>query len=318
MEILDGNTAPIGFGGKGTSLAWLQQNGYRCPDFDLLDAGNWLAMVGSEDLTRAWRTVRHGEDQFAFSLACHELRRAVAESSFPEVIEEWLRSEPFARLGGVVAVRSSALSEDGASISSAGQYESVLGVTNEEQLRQAVREVLGSYFGERAVLYRRARGIEDSTRLAMGVVVQSLVDAEVCGIAFSCHPVTRRPGATIEASWGLGPPLVTGETDPDHFEFDEGGAVSVSIGRKQAELRFDAVAGGVQSGRRPESDQPCISTETASEIAATVAEMERRYECPVDVEWAIPSGRPGEVVYLQIRPVTEAGPPVPVKQLSTY
>ncbi len=318
MELLDQEQSQLGFGGKGTSLTWLRRNGYRCPDFDLFDAGNWTTLMQDLRLDRVWATIRHGEDQFAFSLACHRLREAVLAAALPPAIEGWLTTGPIARLGGALAVRSSALSEDGSSASSAGQYESVLGVTTEAGLRRAIRDVLSSYYGERAVLYRRARGIDDSNQLAMGVVVQEMVNAEVCGIAFSRNPVTGNPGATIEASWGLGPPLVSGEIEPDRFEFEHGECRSISVGSKESELRFDPNSGVVRDASRPESGEPCISIEIAQEIAMTVDEMERRYGCAVDVEWAIPTDEDAEIVYLQIRPVTGAGPTAPAMLLSTY
>jgi len=318
MKILDGHSSGLGFGGKGTSLDWLRSEGFPCPDFDLLDAGNWAELVAGETLSRARTTLSFSEDQLAFSLACHRLQAAVFAAPLPATVEEWLAGGPIERLGGAVAVRSSALSEDGASTSSAGQYESVLGVHTEAHLRRAIHQVLGSYYGGRAALYRRTREIDDAGHLAMGIVVQAMVDAEVCGIAFSHNPVTGRPGATIEASWGLGPPLVSGEVEPDRFEFDGGECRSVSVGRKESELRLDSVAGVLRDTQRPAAEEPCIPPATATEIAASVLEMEDRYGCPVDVEWAIPSGDEAEAVYLQIRPATGTGPSSPVKLLSTY
>lgn len=319
MEISNRSTVCLGFGGKGRSLQWLREHGYPCPSFDLLDANCWLGLLDSELIRSALRTVSYGVDDLSFRLACLQVREAIESAPTPVVVEEWLATEPLRRLGGNVAVRSSALTEDGSSFSSAGQYESILGVTDERGLDLALRRVLASYYGDRAVLYRRARGITGRMELEMGLIVQELVEAEVCGVAFSVNPVTRQGGVMIEASWGLGPPLVSGETEPDRFEFARGlDEPVVRVGRKHRRLSFDRASMDLRYESGDGSDRVCVSVATATEIAETVAEMERRYGSSVDVEWAISSGRPEKIMYLQIRPVTAAELPMPTDLMTTY
>jgi phosphoenolpyruvate synthase/pyruvate phosphate dikinase len=320
MEVSDPSTAYLGFGGKGNSLKWLAGHGYPCPRFDLLDANCWRGLLTEDVIQGAMRTVSYGVDDFSFRLACLTVREAIEGAPLPASLDDWFASEPLTRLGGSVAVRSSALSEDGSSTSSAGQYESILGLTNVAELECALRGVLASYFGERAVLYRRARGIRSRHGLEMGVIVQDLVEAQVCGIAFSVNPVTGRPGPVVEASWGLGPPLVSGEVEPDRFEFAAGAVepTKVSIGQKQKTLSFNRRSGSLQSASDGASDDLCVSLEVVEKIAATVVEMEGRYGSSVDVEWAIASGRPNEVLYLQIRPVTGAALAGSTGLMTTY
>lgn len=308
MEILP-RTDALGFGGKGVSLSWLKENGYPCPAFDLVDAGCWRSLLDGDPARRWLRDVRHSTDQLAFSLACHELRERIGDGPLPELVQNWIESDLFARLGDSLAVRSSALSEDGSSASSAGQYESVLGISEEGGLVTAIREVLASYYGERAVLYRRAQGIDESEVLAMGVIVQQLVPAAVSGIAFSVDPVSARPGVVIEASWGLGPPVVSGETEPDRFRCPpggDGGAIEVSVGSKSTALHYDPKTTALRGSSGERSSLPCIDTDQAAQIAGAVEDMARRFGAPVDVEWAIPAaGEPP--LFLQIRPVTQTG-----------
>jgi phosphoenolpyruvate synthase/pyruvate phosphate dikinase len=319
MQVIDRSTARLGFGGKGNSLEWLREHGYASPSFDLLDANCWRGLLDSEPIRSVLRTVSYGVDDFSFRLACLQVREAIESAPTPAVVDEWLSTEPLRRLGRNVAVRSSALTEDGSSFSSAGQYESILGVSDERGLDLALRRVLASYYGDRAVLYRRARGIAGGTELEMGLIVQELVEAEVCGIAFSINPVTRKGGVVIEASWGLGPPLVSGETEPDRFEFARGADEPVvRVGRKHRRLSFDRVSMDLRYESSDGAGDLCMPVATAMEIAARVTEMEGHYGSPVDVEWAIPSGRPEEVLYLQIRPVTAADLPVPNDLMTTY
>lgn len=320
MKVSNASTASLGFGGKGKSLEWLRAQGFPCPQFDLLDANCWQGLLDQDVAKSALRTVSYGVDDFSFRLACYTVREVIDSSPLPAEVRGWISGDPLSRLGGNVAVRSSALSEDGSSASSAGQYESILGVTSEAALERALRDVLASYYGERAVLYRRARDIRGVSSLEMGAIVQEMVEAQVCGIAFSVNPVTGQPGAVIEAAWGLGPPLVSGETEPDRFEFAPRTAepIAISFGRKQRRLSFDLEDRGLRLETCDEASAPCISIDIARKIASTVAEMESRFGSPVDVEWAIAPERPDQVLYLQIRPVTSGVLAASTGLMSTY
>jgi len=83
--------------------------------------------------------------------------------------------------GGVVAVRSSATDEDGAETSFAGQQETILGVEGEAALREAVERCWRSLHSERAKAYREHQGVNEAS-VAMAVVVQRLIDADVAGV----------------------------------------------------------------------------------------------------------------------------------------
>src|SRR5262245_20911203 len=135
-------------------------------------------------------------------------------------------ADAYRTLGGPVAVRSSATAEDGAAASFAGQQETVLGVDGEAAVLEAVARCWASLDTERALAYRRRQGVDDRG-LAMAVVVQRLVPSEVSGVLFTRDPLDpegRR--MLVEASWGLGESVVSGEVTPDRFHLDrETGAV---------------------------------------------------------------------------------------------
>ena len=124
--------------------------------------------------------------------------------------------------GGPVAVRSSATAEDGIFASFAGQQETILGVTGENAVVDAIGRCWASLESARAQLYRQRQGLTDSG-LAMGVVVQRLVPAEVSGVLFTRDPNDpddRR--MLVEASWGLGESIVSGRVSPDRYSLDAG------------------------------------------------------------------------------------------------
>lgn len=200
---------------------------------------------------------------------------------------------------GLVAVRSSATAEDGAEASFAGQQETILGVHGEATLRQAIERCWQSLHTERAKAYRLKQGIDDST-LAMGVVVQQLVEADVAGVMFTVDPWDATgKHLRIEASWGLGEAVVSGRVTPDRFQVHAttGQVTERTAGLKT--LRID------NTGEQPvPAEQQAVLCLTDSQIEAlrTLAfRVTDYYREPRDIEWAI---RAGECYLLQARPIT--------------
>ena len=203
--------------------------------------------------------------------------------------------------GGLVAVRSSATAEDGAETSFAGQQETILGVEGAEAVVAAVERCWKSLFTERAVAYRVAQKVADDG-LAMAVVVQKLVPADVAGVMFTRDPqdpTGRR--MSIEAAWGLGEAVVSGRVTPDRFtvDFETGEVLSRQPGVKAVEI--------TPTGERPVSGdrqtQLCLTDNELTLLADLGRKVERHYAAPRDVEWAIAGGA---VYLLQARPITTA------------
>jgi rifampicin phosphotransferase len=135
---------------------------------------------------------------------------------------------------GRLAVRSSAVDEDGGDHSFAGQLESYLDVPPEE-VPTRVAEVRRSGSSERVLAYRAERGLGDMSAPVPAVILQRMVPAEAAGVAFSVDPVSgRRAHATVAAVAGLGEGLVSGERSADTFTVDRHGAV---VARDRAPLR---------------------------------------------------------------------------------
>jgi pyruvate,water dikinase len=148
-----------------------------------------------------------------------------------------------ARLGGLVAVRSSAIGEDSATASFAGQHATVLGVRDVDGLLAALDEVVDSAHCEAAITYRRKLGLDTDPR--MGVVVQKLARADVAGVLFSRNPVTRADERVIEATWGLGEAVVQGLVTPDRYRLERGGRVlERAAGEKDVSIRWNERDGG--------------------------------------------------------------------------
>ena len=182
-----------------------------------------------------------------------------------------------AELGdGPVAVRSSAADEDLASASFAGIYETALDVRGLEAVIRAVRRCWDSALGERAAVYRAAKGIADATRMA--VLVQRMVAAEVSGVAFTADPLTGDTSVTlVSAAAGLGDGMVSGRKEPDEWR--------VAEDRVMCEASHEAVLDEAKVRR----------------IAKLARRVEKRLGRPQDIEWALSNGR---LYLLQARPIT--------------
>ncbi|HLM95295.1 MAG TPA: PEP/pyruvate-binding domain-containing protein, partial [Acidimicrobiales bacterium] len=134
------------------------------------------------------------------------------------------RVEKAARLlPAPLAVRSSAVDEDGAEASFAGQHLTRLNVPSVEEVASAVRDIWWSANSDSAITYRQRVGL--FTRPSVGVVVQSLVNPDVAGVMFTENPITGADERVVEATWGLGEAVVAGLVIPDHYRIDRSGQV---------------------------------------------------------------------------------------------
>jgi pyruvate,water dikinase len=190
-----------------------------------------------------------------------------------------------AALGDItLAVRSSAVAEDRADASFAGQYESVLGVRGPVALRAAVLRCFSSAFDARIGAY----GGEASAPLA--VLVQRQVRANAAGVAFTANPVTgARDEVLVSAVPGVGETVAQGTVQPDEWTVTDDGAraAAVSLG--------------------------ALTSQQASEVARLARRIEEHRGAPHDVEWALVDGG---LIVLQARPIT-ALPIEPVRDLPT-
>ncbi len=191
------------------------------------------------------------------------------------------------RLGaGPFAVRSSALGEDGAAASFAGQLHTALDVTTTTQAVRAVRRTAASGTGPRATAYAARTGRPAPS--AVPVIVQVLVRAEVAGVLFTRHPVTGTDQVVVEAARGLGVGVVSGRVTPQRWAVD-GRLVTGPYG----------------------IEEPVLTTAQVLALAGTGRRIESSFGCPQDIEWAITES---DLWVLQSRPVTtpaRAGEQVP-------
>ncbi|HEY7223612.1 MAG TPA: PEP/pyruvate-binding domain-containing protein [Micromonosporaceae bacterium] len=211
-----------------------------------------------------------------------------------------------------VAVRSSAVGEDSAEASFAGQQETYLWVRGIDGVELAVRRCWASYFSPQALSYRaRLSAGHRIGAVGMSVAVQQMVDAIVAGVMFTRSPTTNdRSIVAIEAGLGLGIAVVGGEITPDQVWVNKvtREVVKRQPGHKQVRYVPNRETGGTTAQDVPEDEATrlCLDDETAKELAEYGVRLERHYGSAQDVEWALTRGPEGaqKLVLLQSRPIT--------------
>ena len=297
-------------GGKGRSLAAMAQAGFKVPPAFLVTASAYRRFVSDNGLQpRIIELVRPAVigNRVSFDHASNDVR-ALFEASGPgaEISDEV--ASAYRALGDdvPVAVRSSANAEDLPDLSFAGQQETFLNVLGEEEVIAAVRACWASLWTARAIDYRHQNGI-DQNGVAMAVVVQVMVPSAVSGILFTANPATgERSEMVINASFGLGEAVVSGEVTPDTYIVDRatGRRKETVIGAKE-HMTVSAGAQGTRMEDVPpnERDQSSLADDMVKELTDTSLAIEKLYDgVPQDIEWAFSAD--GTLSLLQSRPIT--------------
>ncbi len=227
------------------------------------------------------------------------------DSLHPEVAAELHNAlQQLAPKGQPVAVRSSALDEDGLQHSFAGQLESFLNVAHHE-VPEKVLAVWQSGFSERVMAYRQEHGLTDRPQ-PPAVLIQRMVHAEASGVAFSADPVSgRQDVAVVSAVYGFGTGLVSGEAEADTFLVDASGQITrQQIARK---ISADRVSPGGDGGLANQPvpteliEQPAITDSQVQQVAHLAQRASQLFGCPQDIEWTLAQG---QLYLLQSRPIT--------------
>lgn len=201
-----------------------------------------------------------------------------------------------------VAVRSSACAEDSDTASFAGQQETFLNVIGAPEVLHRIVECWASFFSERALFYRKAKGSLADMRMA--VVVQKQLTADKSGVLFTTDPIRqRRDQMVIEAVYGLGEAVVSGMVTPDNYVARRDGRLKKAHVGRQDSMIVRNDSGGtltVEVDEEMAITQVLDETEIARLVAVGV-ELETAFGGPQDIEWAFENG---ELYVLQSRPIT--------------
>jgi len=237
-----------------------------------------------------------------------EIKQLILGIAIPQEIAEEIK-KAYKKLGqGLVAVRSSATAEDLPEASFAGQQSTFLNIQGEDNVVDAVQKCWASLFEPRAIYYRHQQGF-DHLKVGIAVPVQRMVDSKTSGVMFTIEPVTSdTKKIVIEAIYGLGEGLVSGEVTPDLYLIDKEAMsiISKRMSRQTHELTRnpDGTKDDTnmwQNVPASSQSQQKITDEVILQLTKLAKHIEDHYQFPQDIEWA----KEGDKIYiLQTRPVT--------------
>jgi len=292
-------------GGKGASLGEMAGAGFQVPPGFVIIAqafDRFLKETSLDVEVNAQLKQVNYQDTNSIDRAANVLHDLIHDARMPKDLEnEILRH--FSALGApYVAVRSSATAEDSSVASWAGELETYLNTTKKNLIGN-VKKCWASLFTPRAIVYRNEKGMRKS-RVSVAVVIQKMVQAQVAGVAFTVHPVTRdKNQMIIEAGWGLGELLVQGQLTPDSYVLDKRDFSLLDVNVAPQKQGLFRIEGGNKLKNIPEKqrEKQKLDGSQIRELARLCESVEAHYGFPCDVEWAYE----GKQFYIvQSRPIT--------------
>lgn len=250
----------------------------------------------------------------SFDAAARAIRAMFESGAWPVEVFDIL-GEAYADVATgtvLVAVRSSATTEDLPDFSFAGQQESYLNIASLDTFVTAVRDCWASAWSARALAYRHWLGV-DNANVAVAVVVQRMVAADVSGVAFTANPATgSRDEMIVNASYGLGEGIVGGTVGPDEFVLDHDSLAvrDTHLGDKtRMVVATDAGGTRVVDVGAEQRSLASLSADQLNELGHQARAIEKLFDgVPQDIEWAFASSK---LWLLQSRPITNL-PPQPL------
>ncbi|MDO8487037.1 MAG: phosphoenolpyruvate synthase [Candidatus Curtissbacteria bacterium] len=205
----------------------------------------------------------------------------------------------------LVAVRSSATAEDLPEASFAGQQKTFLNISGTGKLQKAVLDGWASLFEARAIYYRVQKGF-DHFKVGIALPVQLMVESDVSGVMFTIDPVTNAKKIVIEAIFGLGELIVSGQVTPDHYEVAKDTFEIIARNIVSQDKQLVRGAGGnkeIKIAKAYKKSQK-LSDQKIIELAKIGSIIEKHYFWPQDIEWAY---KDSKLYIVQTRPVTTTG-----------
>jgi pyruvate, water dikinase len=327
LDNLTNEDVPV-VGGKNASLGEmiqsLKEQGVRVPGGFATTADAYREFLTANELDDKLKSQLDKLDREEQSLdkTGKAIRRMVRSGEFPEEIAEAIRGayremvDRYETDDVAVAVRSSATAEDLPEASFAGQQETYLNISGEDDLLEACRKCYASLFTDRAIAYRQEHGF-DHLDVALSVGVQKMVRADKAGsgVMFSIDTESGFPDVVlISAAWGLGENVVQGTINPDEYRVFKPllknekltPIIQKSLGEKGKTMVY--ASGGNKTTKNIDTPKNkrrrfVLSDDEILQLARWAAVIERHYDKSMDMEWA-KDGESGELFIVQARPET--------------
>lgn len=292
-------------GGKGANLGEMYNNNIPVPNGFVVSSTAYFDFINKTSIAQKIRTelsglnVNNSKDLFE---ASKRIQHAFLTASIPDYLKAEIK-DYYHNLSGEydkkVAVRSSATAEDLPEASFAGQQETYLNIVGYKNVINHVLKCWASLFEPRAIFYRTEKGFSH-LKVGIAVPVQLMVESEVSGIMFTINPLTNNPGEiSIEAAFGLGQPIVSGEITPDEYIVDKN---SLKINSKSIVTQKTMLTekGNVEVSNVFTKAQK-LEDSFIEKLAELGKKIELHYGKPQDIEWSFEKKH---LYIVQSRPVT--------------
>lgn len=295
-------------GGKGASLARLMQAGFAVPPGFVIRARTYRDFTSNCASLASHIAKLPQNDANALAVESRELRDELAAIPLPSALPEEVRNALEAYPAGqTFSVRSSSTLEDLALAAFAGQHETFLNCAGVERILASIKACYLSLWSERAIAYRQQQKF-DHLQSAMAVVVQTMVPCDVAGVAFSINPVNGDlKQVLVNANYGLGESVVSGEGQVDQFAVDKTDwkVVESHVGAKTHKI-VCSCDGTREIGLSPnDAAASCLTDSQVVGVAKLAKAAEDHYQFPQDIEWGMVGDR---LFLLQSRPITTIPP----------
>lgn len=307
---IDKHDTPL-VGGKGANLGEMTKAGFPVPNGFAITINAYDQFLSSNDIEKKIYDILASvdvNDPLELNSASSKIEKMIVNGKIPEEISKEIISA-YKKLSGsfkkaLVAVRTSATAEDMPQSSFAGMGTTVLNVSGEANVFNALRECWASLFTGRSIYYRVTNKIPHE-KVKISVAVQKMVQSEASGVMFSIDPVKNdKDRIVIESVWGLGEMIVQGSVIPDTYVVQKGtfDILSKEVSDQATELVR------VKNGKNKEVEVPRqirdmqkITDEEIIALAKLGSKLQEHYYFPQDAEWAKEKGK---LYIVQTRPVT--------------
>ncbi len=304
-------------GGKGANLAEMYNIGLPVPPAFIVTSNAYSKFLEYNELKEKIFDILSDldyENTEELEKRTKKIREMIVNSEIPDDIEEEIIEAYetlsmsdvnfFIKEPCFVAVRSSATAEDLLSASFAGQQETFLNVKGNSSLLEAIKKCWASLFTARATYYRHKKGFSHEKTL-IAVIVQKMINAEKSGVTFTINPTNNdKTKIVIEAVFGLGEGIVSGTIEPDYYLVDKENLriVEKKIGIKKLEFTRDSSGKNIKVELPFEKQvQQVLEDWEIKKLAEYGIKIEKHYNWPQDIEWAIEGGN---IYIVQTRAVT--------------
>jgi pyruvate,water dikinase len=298
-------------GGKGANLGEMTNAKIPVPPGFIVTSAAYYDFIEAQGVQSQIRDLLQKldvEDSKALSAAAVKIKELIMHTPLPESLARQIRDAYTKLGGGLVAVRSSATAEDLPEASFAGQQSTYLNQEGADHVVHAVQMCWASLFEARAIYYRQEQHF-DHFKVGIAVPVQRMVQSVTSGVIFTIEPITHDPSKiVIEAIYGLGEGLVSGEINPDLFIVSKEGPAILSrrISFQDRRLVRNTSGSGEaanywQQVPVAKQEQQKLTDEEVLKLTELAMHIEKHYGMPQDIEWA---KEDGAIFIVQSRPVT--------------